>query len=428
MADDKGKSQQEAEKAKVVLVEIQNEKDKYEVIKVLASQLGITFEEAGDIIEETPVELIPSIPLEAGEQFAETLREAGANIEVLPIGRGAGRFCSTHPHRRARAKCKEPGCHKYICEICIVGSKGKLLCPECYVRYKRRRVMIALASVAGVFIALWLWLAVGSQAKRWFNNLYINTKKVAVVLTAREMTEDLAEYFTRMGTTTRPGELTEGAEHTIPDIDGWFQREFERVASGQIDIVEIDTYGLYEIGGAVPKPSRDASVSWQGLKANRAFHRFFKNIEEVNGLDLNAYDHILFVELSKDSGVENDYIEKLGYYHDEVGYMRLPLKGQYSNDYYIEAVAHYVTRMLGAEPQLDEHGYPLFPSGYANPDKQPRHPQEAAEIMGIYVPTREFEIQRINNLENVVIGPHTAFQLGWISASTRDATFAAVSP
>jgi hypothetical protein len=427
MPEEKGGPTQDTQKAKVVLVRIEKEKDRYEVVKVLANQLAISFEEAGEILAETPVELIPSIPTEAGEQFAEKLREVGADVEVLPIGKAAGHFCSTHPHRRARARCKEPGCPKYICEICIIESKGKLLCPDCYARYRRRRWFIGIGSVAGLFLALWVWVAFGVTIKRWINHLYVDTQKVAIVLTAREMTDDLATYFMQMSTTDHPGEFITASEHKLPDIDGWFQREFQSVTEGEIDILEVDTYGLFEVSGAVPKPARSEEFSFQALKANRVFHKYFKDLVKVNSIELGAYDFKLFIELGADTGVENDYIEQLGVMHDDTAYVKLPLKGQHSNDYYLLAVAYYVGQLLGAQPHLDGHGYPEFPDGFAQPGKQPRFPQVAAELMGLYVPVRPFEIQRINNLGDVLIGPQTAYEFGWISSEKRDQAYAGMT-
>ena len=101
MAEETGTNKpQEPPRAKVVLVGIEVEKDRYEVVKVLAKQLGLTFDEAGSLMKELPVELIPSIPEEAGEQFAEKLREGAAIVSgskgqypCLCHHFGLARFC-----------------------------------------------------------------------------------------------------------------------------------------------------------------------------------------------------------------------------------------------------------------------------------------------------------------------------------------------
>jgi hypothetical protein len=415
-------------KAKVVLVGVKDEKDRYEVVKALAQQLGVTFEEAGELMAQMPAELIPSIPLEAGEQFAAKLTEAGALVEVLPIGRAAGRFCSTHSHRRARAKCKDPGCDRYICEICVQAARGKLLCPDHYAAYRRRVLVLTLGSLVGVFLTGYLWLAYGYSIQRRFKDLYVDTTRVAVLFTARSMNRVNAKYFLRMSETANPGAYQPGDEHTFADVDGWFQREYERVAGGQINVAKIDIYGVYELTDEVPRPARLPGFSWEAYRANRRFHRFIDELVAANNLDLAGYDHRLLVEMVAETGVPSDYMEQLGVVHQRDAYVRIPVRGALSNDYYVMALAHYVGRLLGATPQLDEHGYPLFPAGYAEPNKSPRYPQEKAELMGCYIPRRAFEIDRVTSMDQAVIGPRTAYQLGWLSKTLADAAYGGVAP
>ncbi len=415
---------QAPDKAKVVLVTIPNEKDRYEVIKALASLLGTNFEEAGDIIKEMPSVLLPSVPLEAGEAFAKTLRDVGAEVEVLPIGPSAGRFCDTHPHRRARARCKEPGCDKYICEICIRESGGKLYCPTCYRRFKRRRILIGLSAVAGVALLVVLWFMFADTLLRMLRYMGpLTTKRVAMVCVTRTMTQTVADYYMKTSSSEAPGKYQLGDTHKLPEIDGWFQKQFESITGKETNIIEIDLYGMYEITGEVPEPSRSERFSFGGAQKNRAFKSFFKKLIKVNRLPLDAYDYILFVELLDQTGLRKDYLEQLGLVRDNFGYVKVPMRGSYSNDYYVMVVAHYLARMMGATLQLDAHGYPLFPSGYAAPNLNPRYPQSQAELMGGYIPTAEYQVEFISSLDQVIIGPHTAYELGWLSRSAVDAAY-----
>jgi len=418
------------QKAKVVLVSIPLDKDKYEVVKVLASQLGVTFEEADELLEELPIELIPSIPIEAGETFAEAIREAGGEVEVLPIGPKAGRFCSTHQYRRARARCKEPGCDKFICEICVKEANGKLLCPDCYRRFKRRRVVIALGSVAGLVILVALWFTFSDPILRMVRYMKpLSTSKVAIVLVAHELDESMAQKYTKITQSESPREYVYGEEHAIQDIDGWFQREYKRLTGDDsVDILEIDIYGLYQIGDEIPEPDNSGNVSMDGIKANREFKKFFAELNDINNLKLDPYDIVMYVELVQTSGVKNDFMEFLGMWHDDIGYVKFPVQQIYSTDYYIMAVAHYIARIMGATVQLDNNGFPLFPTGYAEPKQIQRHPQEKAELMGCYIPAKAFEIHRINTLDDAIIGENTAYEMGWISSSARNQTYADIQP
>lgn len=428
MAEDSGAGKgQEPPRAKVVLVGIKAEKDRYEVIKVLAKQLGLSFDEAGNLMKELPIELIPSIPEEAGEQFAEKLRDVGADVEVLPITR-LSRFCSTHPHRRARARCKEPGCDKYICEICITEANGKLLCPECYKRYKRRRLLIGLASLAAVFLVIWSWFTFGQTVKRWYKHMFLDTNHVAIILTSRESSEATAQYFDWAITPTYDGEYQGGQHHSLKDLEGWFQKEFETITGGDFSAVKLHIYGLYDLSGEVPKPIESDNPSYSAFQANRAYRRFFKDLLEINKVDIGPYDYILFVELARDTGVDQDWIEELGLVHEDFGFIKLPLEGRKSSDYYVTAVAHYIARLMGATSKINNTGRPVFPEGYAEPGKEPRFPQTKAELLGCYIQLNDFQPgpQAVNSLDDVMIGPQSAFEMGWLSAKQRDQAYAGV--
>jgi hypothetical protein len=77
-------------------------------------------------------------------------------------------------------------------------------------------------------------------------------------------------------------------------------------------------------------------------------------------------------------------------------------------------MAHEVLHTLGATDKYDPvTNMPIFPFGYAEPDRAPLHPQDKAELMGGRVPRspREAEIPR--DLSQVVIGPATALEIGW---------------
>jgi len=120
-------------------------------------------------------------------------------------------------------------------------------------------------------------------------------------------------------------------------------------------------------------------------------------------------------------------MEQLGSFHDNVAFVKIPIAGVQSNDYYVMTLAYYIARLMGASSHLDDHGYPLFPQGYANPEKKPLYPQENAELTGCYIPFKPFEIRRITTLDQVYLGAQTAYEIGWISKGQRDGQYQNVS-
>lgn len=77
--------------------------------------------------------------------------------------------------------------------------------------------------------------------------------------------------------------------------------------------------------------------------------------------------------------------------------------------------AHELLHTLTATDKYNLHtGLPIYPEGYADPDKQPRYPQHYAELMGGYVPISENKKKIPASLNQVLIGVTTAKEIGWI--------------
>jgi hypothetical protein len=78
-------------------------------------------------------------------------------------------------------------------------------------------------------------------------------------------------------------------------------------------------------------------------------------------------------------------------------------------------IAHELLHTLGASDKYDpRNNFPLYPIGYADPDRAPRHPQTQAELMAGRVPVAPQDARIPANLNEVVIGPATALEIGWI--------------
>jgi len=78
-------------------------------------------------------------------------------------------------------------------------------------------------------------------------------------------------------------------------------------------------------------------------------------------------------------------------------------------------IAHELLHTLGASDKYDPASeLPLFPDGYAEPDRQPLLPQKAAELMGGLIPHADGKAIMPDHLGQVVIGPGTAREIGWL--------------
>jgi hypothetical protein len=78
-------------------------------------------------------------------------------------------------------------------------------------------------------------------------------------------------------------------------------------------------------------------------------------------------------------------------------------------------IAHEILHTLGASDKYDAATLaPLFPDGYAEPERQPRFPQEFTEIMAGRLPVDVNTFEIPGSLDEVLIGDATALEIRWV--------------
>jgi hypothetical protein len=77
-------------------------------------------------------------------------------------------------------------------------------------------------------------------------------------------------------------------------------------------------------------------------------------------------------------------------------------------------IAHELLHTLGASDKYDPAtGQPVYPSGYAEPEADPRLPQKLAELMGGRIPVSATESKIPRSLDEVIIGTVTGQEIRW---------------
>ncbi|HEY6926257.1 MAG TPA: hypothetical protein VI653_22425 [Steroidobacteraceae bacterium] len=77
-------------------------------------------------------------------------------------------------------------------------------------------------------------------------------------------------------------------------------------------------------------------------------------------------------------------------------------------------VAHELMHTLGAtDKYAPSTGEPLYPSGFAEPDRRPLYPQPGAEIMAGRRALSATDSDMPSSLQDVVVGPVTADEIRW---------------
>ncbi len=77
-------------------------------------------------------------------------------------------------------------------------------------------------------------------------------------------------------------------------------------------------------------------------------------------------------------------------------------------------IAHELMHTFGASDKYGPDDLPVFPDGYAEPNRKPLYPQRYAEIMGGRIPIAQDRAEIPSNLGKVRVGPSTAAEIHWI--------------
>jgi hypothetical protein len=82
-------------------------------------------------------------------------------------------------------------------------------------------------------------------------------------------------------------------------------------------------------------------------------------------------------------------------------------------------IAHEFLHTVGATDKYNANSQPIFPDGYAEPDKQPLFPQLQAEIMSGKIPTSYTQSKMAESLKHCIIGDKTATEINWLSHASQ---------
>lgn len=196
-------------------------------------------------------------------------------------------------------------------------------------------------------------------------------------------------------------------EKVFSDIDGFFQREGEKykVIIPQPILTHLGRV-LTEHPPAEPVPGSDMlSIVWWGLK-----FRYWASNHSPDA-KANANKVLVFLYYHQDD--KNRVLQhSLGL---DKGLLTIvhafASKGQAAQNNII--IAHEVLHTVGATDKYDAHGEPVFPSGYAQPDKSPLYPQTKAEIMSAHIPSSGTQSRMADNLSQCIVGQQTAMEINW---------------
>jgi hypothetical protein len=253
-----------------------------------------------------------------------------------------------------------------------------------------RQLRIALLLFILLLVAGDAWLT-GSRATDWDDALWvviypINSDGGAVA----------ASYISRL------------RNDVFSPLEEYFPRQAGRYGLAQKELVKVRLGPVVKTLPPVPpKEGNVLAVMWWSLKLR------FWAMRTGLGMDGPPADIRIYV-IYHDPARQPRLAHSLGLKEGLIGVVNAYASKAYSGRNNV-VIAHELLHTLGATDKYDQaSGQPLFPEGYAQPERKPLYPQYKAEVMGGRIPLSSTRSDIPGSLKRTLIGRTTAREINWL--------------
>jgi hypothetical protein len=190
-------------------------------------------------------------------------------------------------------------------------------------------------------------------------------------------------------------------------IETFFSRETERHGIRIDRPIRVELYpSPAELPPALPRDANALQTAWWSLK----MRMFANSAADVPG---RAPSRIRIFVLYHDPATTTAVPHSLGMQKGLVGLVHAYAARNMASSNNI-VIAHETLHTVGATDKYAlDSGKPIYPAGFAEPDRNPRYPQRYAEIMAGQRAITEREQEMPNSLSDVIVGELTAAEIGW---------------
>jgi hypothetical protein len=226
--------------------------------------------------------------------------------------------------------------------------------------------------------------------------------QVAIVPINGDGSEAVSEYLNQLNVSA------------FENIDSFLEKQAGRYGlklSGALDMRIAPE--AHELPPAPPIGGNGLQVAWWSLKL-----RIWAWRQEKNGFLPHPAKVRLFL-IYHEVEYDKELDHSLGLQKGLVGVVHVfASKEQEAQNNVV--IAHELLHTLGATDKYDmSTNLPIYPTGYAEPGKQPVHPQYEAEIMGGRIPRSAEYAEMPKSLDQCVIGADTAHEINFSGAFYR---------
>jgi len=199
-------------------------------------------------------------------------------------------------------------------------------------------------------------------------------------------------------------------EYSFEDIEDFIQQEAESYGVAiENPLTIMQGPQIDKLPPALPAGGSVLSVIWWSLKMR--YWAYSVNTYEGPEPDIQMfvvyYDPKDHKQLDESLGLEKGLIGVVN------AFASSSMEGENN-----VVITHEILHTLGATDKYnDKNDMPVYPDGYAEPEREPLYPQDMAEIMACRIPLSEGKAAMPEGLFHTVIGRKTAQEIKWMEAS-----------
>ncbi len=376
--------------------------------RAAARRTGADVEKMRGLLMSLPAEVATNLDALYAEDLAGALRETGADAEKKLIPSSV--MCETHKDQPGRSFCLV--CGKVVCRQCIKDGGGQPLCAEHSGKQKEK-----LPSTLSWFRIVLLLVLIGvgvyayhviTKAREPFP--FDRPYKLAVVGFMIDLPSQWKAFINKFQEESGK-EYYDLRNHTLPDLTGWFQKEYERYGGTLPRAVELDIYGPFDVMKEPPDPPTSDQSFFDRFIQWRKFKRHFEKLNEKHDINADNYDGIIYVRFVR--GKFNEFTESWASRQENMALVNAFVqRDMVEQD--IMIVLHEFFHLLNAKDHYNRQGLPKIPQGLADPYKEPLYPQDYADVMAGRVAINENEAREIVGLSELRANIYTAHEVGWV--------------
>jgi hypothetical protein len=195
------------------------------------------------------------------------------------------------------------------------------------------------------------------------------------------------------------------SDRNFRPIETFFQDEAERLHLQLAQPFKVLlAHPVAELPPTPPVGGNKLNIGWWSIKM-----RWWANEHDHSDFSPHIKMFVIYHNYDKEQHLSHSLgLEKgmIGVVH---GYAHRELEGKNNL-----VIAHEMLHTVGATDKYNlQTGQPIYPGGYAEPEKQPLYPQRFAELMGGHTPLSETDSVMPRSLRTVLLGDKTLQEINW---------------